>query len=70
MEELPGKPILMGKKHSYVYADGKVVVQPFFLLFLFDHKSNSESPPRPEGKEESALVRTEGGDPVPSSTFP
>ena len=32
--QLLGNPFLMRKKHTCVYADGKVVVQPFFFFFL------------------------------------
>ena len=31
--QLLGNPFLMRKKHTCVYADGKVVVQPFFFFF-------------------------------------
>ena len=63
--QLLGNPFLMRKKHTCVYADGKVVVQPFFFFFWFSalimERENNEPTPWQDGREESSLVRMREG---------
>lgn len=60
-----GNLYLMRKKHTCVYADRKVVVQPFCFSFWFSaltmERENNEPTLWQDGREESSLVRMREG---------